>query len=127
MVIADDDTLKATAPIHLTSDQKSRMVTLIDVVYILLLLPAGIMVDQIGRKLSVYLTVPIMSAGWILILTTRQNILNVIPIGKDCTVSVSRNVITEIMQHSDTMTVPYGLPFVNRCSLGGFPASKNYD
>ncbi|XP_060838720.1 solute carrier family 2, facilitated glucose transporter member 8-like isoform X1 [Rhopalosiphum padi] len=65
-------TLKGTAPVHLTSDQESWMVTLIDVGNVLLSLPAGIMMDRIGRKLSVYLTVPITLAGWILILTARQ-------------------------------------------------------
>ncbi|KAF0765923.1 solute carrier family 2, facilitated glucose transporter member 8-like isoform X1 [Aphis craccivora] len=65
-------TLKGTAPVHLTLDQESWMVTLIDVGNVLLSLPAGIMMDRIGRKLSVYLTVPITLAGWILILTARQ-------------------------------------------------------
>ncbi|KAF0705051.1 interferon-inducible double-stranded RNA-dependent protein kinase activator A [Aphis craccivora] len=98
------------------------MATLIDVGNVLLSLPVGIMIDRIGRKLSVYLTVPITLAGWILILTTRklliQNMLNAISIGKDCTVLVSRNVITEPLQHTDSMIEPYGLPFVNRYSLG---------
>jgi len=65
-------TLKGTAPVHLTSEQESWMVTLIDVGNVLLSLPAGIMMDKIGRKMSVYLTVPITLAGWILILAARQ-------------------------------------------------------
>ncbi|XP_025208178.1 facilitated trehalose transporter Tret1-like [Melanaphis sacchari] len=65
-------TLEGTAPVHLTSDQESWMVTLIDVGNVLLSLPAGIMMDRIGRKMSVYLTVPITLAGWLLILTARQ-------------------------------------------------------
>lgn len=65
-------TLRGTAPVLLTSDQESWMVTLIDVGNVLLSLPAGIMMDKIGRKMSVYLTVPITLAGWILILFARQ-------------------------------------------------------
>lgn len=48
------------------------MVTFIDLGNILLCIPAGILMDRIGRKMSIYLTVPITLAGWILILTAQQ-------------------------------------------------------
>jgi MFS family permease len=56
------------SPVYLTSSEESWMVTLIDVGNVVLSIPAGLMMDGIGRKMSVYLTVPITLAGWILIL-----------------------------------------------------------
>lgn len=63
---------RGTSPVHLDSAQESWMVTYIDIGNVLLSIPAGILMDRIGRKMSVYLTVPITLAGWILILTARR-------------------------------------------------------
>lgn len=63
---------KGTSPVHLDSSEESWMVTYIDIGNVLLSIPAGILMDRIGRKMSVFLTIPITLAGWILILTARQ-------------------------------------------------------
>lgn len=59
-------------PVQLNSSQESWMVTFIDLGNILLCIPVGILMDYIGRKMSLFLTVPITLAGWILILTAKQ-------------------------------------------------------
>lgn len=64
------------SPVQLTSEEESWMVTLIDVGNVLLSIPAGILMDKIGRKMSVYLTVPITLAGWILILIATEVVYN---------------------------------------------------
>lgn len=61
-----------TSPVYLNSAQESWMVTFIDIGNVLLSIPAGILMDRIGRKLSVYMTVPITLAGWLLILNAQQ-------------------------------------------------------
>lgn len=61
-----------TSPVRLDSSQESWMVTYIDIGNALLSLPAGILMDRIGRKATAYLTVPITLAGWMLILLARQ-------------------------------------------------------
>lgn len=60
------------SPITLTTAEESWMVTYIDIGNVLLSIPSGILMDRIGRKMCVYLTVPLTLAGWILILTARQ-------------------------------------------------------
>lgn len=64
--------VQGKSPVLLTSEEESWMVTLIDVGNVLLSIPAGILMDKIGRKMSVYLTVPITLAGWILILFATE-------------------------------------------------------
>lgn len=65
-------TASGKSPIHLDSSQESWMVTYIDIGNVLLSVPAGMLMDRIGRKATAYLTVPITLAGWILILVARQ-------------------------------------------------------
>lgn len=65
-------TASGTSPVHLDSSQESWMVTYIDVGNALLSVPAGILMDRIGRKGTAYLTVPITLVGWMLILLARQ-------------------------------------------------------
>ncbi|VVC43179.1 Sugar transporter, conserved site,Major facilitator superfamily domain,Major facilitator, sugar [Cinara cedri] len=60
------------SPIPLTAAEESWMVTFIDIGNVLLSIPSGILMDRIGRKMCVFLTVPLTLAGWILILTARQ-------------------------------------------------------
>lgn len=60
------------SPVRLDSAEESWMVTYIDIGNVVLSIPAGVLMDRIGRKMSVYLTVPITLAGWILILFARQ-------------------------------------------------------
>jgi len=60
------------SPVRLDADQESWMVTYIDVGNVALSIPAGVLMDRVGRKMCVYLTVPITLAGWILILIARQ-------------------------------------------------------
>lgn len=59
-------------PVQLNSSQESWMVTFIDLGNILFCIPAGVLMDRIGRKISLYLTVPLTLAGWLFIVNAQQ-------------------------------------------------------
>ncbi|XP_026819652.1 sugar transporter ERD6-like 6 [Rhopalosiphum maidis] len=60
------------APVSLTSAQMSWMVACIDIGNFAMAVPAGWLMDQIGRKYAVTASAPIMFVGWMFILFGRQ-------------------------------------------------------
>uniref|UniRef100_A0A2H8TQH8 Sugar transporter ERD6-like 6 n=1 Tax=Melanaphis sacchari TaxID=742174 RepID=A0A2H8TQH8_9HEMI len=60
------------APVSLTSVQISWMVACIDIGNFAMALPAGWLMDQIGRKNTVIASAPLMFAGWMFILLGRH-------------------------------------------------------
>lgn len=59
-------------PVHLTADQMSWMVACIDVGNFVMAVPAGRLMDRMGRKFAVSVSAPLMFAGWMLILFGQQ-------------------------------------------------------
>lgn len=60
------------APLSLTPTQMSWMVACIDVGNFAMAVPAGWLMDRIGRKYAVVTSAPLMFAGWMFILFGRQ-------------------------------------------------------
>lgn len=60
------------APLHLTSDQMAWMVACIDMGNFVMAVPAGRLMDRLGRKFAVSVSAPLMFAGWMLILFGQQ-------------------------------------------------------
>lgn len=63
---------KGRAPVPLTEEQISWMVVCIDIGNFFMAIPAGRLMDGIGRKFTVYLSAPLMFVGWMFILFGRQ-------------------------------------------------------
>lgn len=60
------------APVLLTPEQTSWMIACIDVGNFVMAVPAGWLMDRMGRKFIVNMSTPLMFAGWMLILYGRQ-------------------------------------------------------
>lgn len=60
------------SPVHMSSEQESWMVTFIDIGNIIVSIPSGILMNYLGRKYTLYLSIPLAMAGWMLILTAQQ-------------------------------------------------------
>lgn len=59
-------------PVLLTPKQTSWMVACIDVGNFAMAVPAGLLMDRMGRKFTVNMSTPLMLVGWTLILYGRQ-------------------------------------------------------
>ncbi|XP_050430160.1 uncharacterized protein LOC126839126 isoform X2 [Adelges cooleyi] len=59
---------KGNSPFHMTLSEESWMITFLDIGNFIMAIPAGILTDILGRKIAVFLTVPITLAGWILMM-----------------------------------------------------------
>lgn len=64
--------LDGRAPVLLTPSQISWMVACIDIGNFAMAVPAGWLMDQIGRKYAVTASAPLMFTGWMFILFSRQ-------------------------------------------------------
>lgn len=64
--------LNNKSPVYLSSAQESWMVTYIDIGNVLLSIPSGILMDRLGRKITIFLSIPLTLIGWILILIARE-------------------------------------------------------
>lgn len=60
------------SPVLMTSEEESWMVTYIDIGNVILSLPSGIMMDRLGRKFTLFLSIPLVLAGWTFILIAQQ-------------------------------------------------------
>ncbi|XP_050528479.1 uncharacterized protein LOC126898469 isoform X2 [Daktulosphaira vitifoliae] len=63
---------KGNLPIHMSLSEESWMVTFLDIGNLIMAVPAGILTDKLGRKMSAFITAPIMLIGWLLIFISNE-------------------------------------------------------
>lgn len=60
------------SPVHMSSKQESWMITYIDIGNVVMSIPSGILMDRLGRKYTLLLSIPLTLAGWVLIIIAQQ-------------------------------------------------------